>query len=129
ELVKKAWRDPVWSKVIAAAILAIIAALWSERQRIPGWTVAFRQLLFISVPLWVVACLLLGASIAFVLWNVRLQQRGNALPIGTNIFRPARIPAHLKIGIKFLRSELDPTGIAITIQNTGGTDALHVHVN
>lgn len=128
---QKIWHDVVSrviSSLVATAILAAIAAVWYERQRLPDWTLEFRRLLLVPIPLWVAGCLAALVSVVFLLRGVRSSKRPDMTPMAS-IVRATKIPARLKVGIKLLKPEIDPSRIAIIIQNTGGTDALHVHIS
>jgi hypothetical protein len=59
------WRDPVWSKVIAAAIIASGAIIWGTRQ---NWGAEFLKLL---VPLWFVIAI---AALSFLASVVSLSK-------------------------------------------------------
>ncbi len=59
ELIKKIWRDPVWSKVIAAGIVGMFALFGFGHKQVSTLVVVLLGLLSVSIPLWLagLACI------------------------------------------------------------------------
>jgi len=55
DLIKRIWRDPVWSRVIAAGIVAAFVFAFGHRQ-VSALAVVLWGLLSVSVPLWMALC-------------------------------------------------------------------------
>lgn len=76
-MIFKIWKDPVWSKVIATAILAIIASFYA------GWLRIKNALLFIynffiattPVPNWLIAVLIIPTLIFLLLILLAIKER------------------------------------------------------
>lgn len=54
KILRQIWHDPVWSKVIAAIILALLAALWATGVHFDWWP----RLLTYRIPLWIAILLI-----------------------------------------------------------------------
>jgi hypothetical protein len=124
-----------WELLIAVAtlVVAIVAYL---RPPDPAHPIRLDFLSkTISLPLWLCGVVVVGiVAITTVIVRLRIGALSNtkslALTHSTpSIARFAPIPARLKVNIKFLKTDSDPTRIAIVIQNSGGTDALHLHIS
>src|SRR5260221_7157106 len=80
-MLKKFWNDPVWSKVIAAGILALVGAIWLAHKanwlpamwNVPtvawhGITVAWAYLLgTTTIPRWKLGVYMLGTGLSVLL--------------------------------------------------------------
>jgi hypothetical protein len=75
---KSIWNDPVWSKVIAAGIVAALGTIWASL-RFAGLATAIRFFLTISIPLWLAILLFtLAASLIVFRRRGRGKQREDA---------------------------------------------------
>lgn len=66
DLIRRIWRDPVWSKVIAAGIIAAFVFAFGHRQ-VSALAVALWGLLSLSVPLWLAVCVCAATTTGGVL--------------------------------------------------------------
>jgi hypothetical protein len=82
-LIRRIWHDPVWSKVIAAAIVSAGVAAWSLR----GWIFADIDVSRSQVVVWFLAGLLLGVAI-----GVRMVYDLTRRTVAVNASAPTVLP-------------------------------------
>jgi hypothetical protein len=73
-MIKKIWKDPVWSKVIAAIIIAIISVVYAKIKSTVlniSFQVALKQLIDLKINIVYVICLFIGYLIICQLFKKR----------------------------------------------------------
>ena len=71
-MIKKIWKDPVWSKVIAAIIFAVISLIYAKIKSVVldiSFKVALKQLLDIKISVVYVICLIIAYLILYQLFK------------------------------------------------------------
>jgi hypothetical protein len=96
-LLRKAWTDSVWSKVIAAGITALLASLLGALAAWWRTLEGLRESIFrlvdrpVTLPAW--SLLALGGSIALQLWLMRRNRRpGAEMAVMSDALQPNAVP-------------------------------------
>jgi hypothetical protein len=79
DFIKKIWHDPVWSKVISAGIIALLAALAALFKYVLAFAVLFARVLTSCVPCWTLLVTLVLITLLLPYWWRAIRKKKPAI--------------------------------------------------